>query len=94
MKYEILSPNPFPVADLGGPRRQVAEDGLYFGPGRAVGGAWPEQDSLQGKAARKDLTIPCIIKFKQAIPAALRAAQLNHWQRHSRRPQHYRLARS
>ena len=34
MKRAILSPNPFPVADLGGPRRQGAKYGLYFRRGR------------------------------------------------------------
>ena len=60
----ILSPNPFPLADLGGPRRQGVEYGLYFRPGRAVGGAQPEQDSLQGKGARKDFVILWIIQVK------------------------------
>ena len=40
------------------------EYGLYFRPGRAVGGAQPEQDSLQGKGARKDFVISWIIQVK------------------------------
>ena len=48
MKRAILSPNPFPVADSGKERNTDCI---------SDGGAQPEQDSLQGKGARKDWVI-------------------------------------
>ena len=48
MKREILSPNPFPVTNPGKERNTGCI---------SDGGAQPEQDSLQGKGARKDFVI-------------------------------------
>ncbi len=57
MKRRILSPTPFPVADS--VRAAQARSGIQtvFRPGRAVGDAQSEWDSLQGKGAQKNLVI-------------------------------------
>ena len=58
MKRRILSPNPFPVADSVKERNTGCI---------SDGGAQPEQDSLQGKGARKGLVISWIIQANTGL---------------------------